>query len=265
MPDAVAEYAQHRTATDRWALARFVVPLTRWNELRSSIDGVHNDGEPWPVSLVAGPTDFDRIADTRQESRLSVQAVECKVSAADDVSTAGRIIALGMELFVEPAQLSAFDDIAPHIARVGAYAKIRTGGVTPDAFPSPQQVLNFVLSCKEAGIRFKATAGLHHAVRGEYRLTYEPAAPTGEMFGFLNVVVAAALVWHNRSRASALAVLEERSMDEFTFTDDGIAWRDERFSLAELDDVRSRFFAGFGSCSFREPMAEIGLEARPRA
>ena len=53
-------------------------------------------------------------------------------------------------------------------------------------------------------------------------------------------------------------------MDAFVFTDDGLAWRDERLSTAEIDDVRSRFFAGFGSCSFREPMAEIGVEAHPR-
>ena len=53
-------------------------------------------------------------------------------------------------------------------------------------------------------------------------------------------------------------------MEAFVFTDDGLAWRDERLSAAQIDDARSRFFTGFGSCSFREPMAEIGLEAQPR-
>ena len=264
MPDAVAEYADHRKATDGWALARFVVPLARWNELRACLNGMADDS-PWPVSLVAAPVDFDRIADTRQESRLVVQAVECKAATADDVTTAARIISLGMELFVEPIDLAAFADLAPLLAQLGASAKIRTGGVTVDAFPSPQQVVDFMVSCRSAQIRFKATAGLHHAVRGEYRLTYEPRAPRGEMFGFLNVAVAAALIWHHRNAAVALAALEERSMDAFAFTDEGLAWRDVRLSLAELDEVRARFFSGFGSCSYREPMAEIGLDARQRA
>ena len=264
MQDAVAEYGAHLETPDRWALGRFVVPISRWDELRSFLIDAPTSAAPWPVSLVATASDFDRIEKTRQESRLVVQAVECKAATSDEVVSAARISSLGLELFVEPTNLSTFGELVPVIAEVGASAKIRTGGVTVDAFPSPTQVLNFLVSCRQAGIRFKATAGLHHAVRGEYRLTYEPAPPMGEMFGFLNVAVAAALVWHGRNPVVALAALEERSMDAFVFTDDGLAWRDERLSAAEIDDVRSRFFAGFGSCSFREPMAEIGVEAHPR-
>ena len=241
-----------------------MVPLARWSELRSCLTDVPSNASSWPVSLVAAPVDFDRIESTQQESRLVVQAVECKAANGDDVSSAARITSLGMELFIEPTDLSTFGALAPLLAQAGASAKIRTGGVTVDAFPSPKQVLDFLVACREAGIRFKATAGLHHAVRGEYRLTYEPAPPMGEMFGFLNVAVAAALVWHGRNPDLALAALEERSMDAFVFTDDGLAWRGERLSAAEIDDARSRFFTGFGSCSFREPMAEIGLEAQPR-
>jgi hypothetical protein len=264
MHDAVAEYRAHEEGPERWALGRFVVPLARWSELRSCLTDAPTSAAPWPVSLVAAAVDFDRIENTREESRLVVQAVECKAANGDDVSAAARITSLGVELFVEPTDLAGFSALAPLIANAGVSAKIRTGGVTVDAFPSPKQVLDFLVACREAGIRFKATAGLHHAVRGEYRLTYEAAPPMGEMFGFLNVAVAAALVWHDRSAAAALAALEERSMDAFVFTDDGLAWRGERLSTAEIDDARSRFFTGFGSCSFHEPMAEIGLEAQPR-
>ena len=264
MQEAVAEYRTHAEAAERWALGRFVVPLARWNELRSSLTDTPTSAAPWPVSLVMAAVDFDRVENTRQESRLVVQAVECKAATGDDVSSAARITSLGLELFIEPTDLATFGALAPRLAEVGAAAKIRTGGVTVDAFPSPKQVLDFLVACRAAGIRFKATAGLHHAVRGEYRLTYEPAPPMGEMFGFLNVAVAAALLWHGRNPAVALAALEERSMDAFVFTDDGLAWRGEHLSAAEIDDARSRFFTGFGSCSFREPMAEIGLEAQPR-
>ena len=264
MHEAVAEYREHLNAPDRWALGRFVLPLARWSEFRSCLTDAPTNLRPWPVSIVVAPLDLDRIEPVRQEPRVALQSVECKAAIGDDLSSAARITSAGMELFVEPTDLATFGALAPLLARIGASAKIRTGGVTPDAFPSPKQVLDFLVECRDAGIRFKATAGLHHAVRGQYRLTYEPEPPVGEMFGFLNVAVAAALVWNGRDRVVALGALEERSMDAFVFTDEGVAWRGERLSVAEIDDARSRFFTGFGSCSFREPMAETGLEAEPR-
>jgi len=144
-------------------------------------------------------------------------------------------------------------------------AKIRTGGVTRDDFPQTRDIIRFVRTCMAANVPFKATAGLHHAVRGEYRLTYEPVPPTGVMFGFLNVALAAALLWFGRDDDIVLAALEERSPASIELTDAGVSWRNERLTIAQLDEVRSEFFVGFGSCSFREPMAEIGLEALPRA
>ena len=194
-----------------------------------------------------------------------VEAVECKAESGPEAARAGALVASGFEVFVEPSKTADFPAIAAELARSGAAAKIRTGGVTADAFPAGREVLAFLRTCREARIRFKATAGLHHAVRGEYRLTYEPSPPDGLMFGFLNVAMAAAFLWFGRDDAIVIDVLEERSIDAFGFTDDGASWRNERLTQTQLEEVRALFFAGFGSCSFREPMAEIGLEALPRA
>jgi hypothetical protein len=151
------------------------------------------------------------------------------------------------------------------VRRAGASAKIRTGGVTADAFPPAGDVLSFLRACRRARLRFKATAGLHHAIRGEYRLTYEPSAPQGTMYGFLNIAMAAAFHWFDRDDATVLAVLEEREQDAFEFTDAGGSWRNKRLTRDQLYEVRREFFVGFGSCSFSEPMAEVGLQPVPRA
>lgn len=219
----------------------------------------------WPVSLLAAPGDAGRVRELMTgTSRAKIEAVECKATSAADATDAGQLVRLGVDVFVE-VPMAGLDAMAAALARAGAAAKIRTGGVSADAFPTPRQVLEFLRACRNAGIRFKATAGLHHAVRGEYRLTYEPDPPTGTMFGFLNVAVAAALLWFGRSDEIVLQVLEERSAGAFVFTDSGAAWREERLTMRELDEVRASFFVGFGSCSYREPMAEIGLEAESRA
>jgi len=265
MADAVAEYSRHRAATDSWALGRFVVSLSRGAEFSHEAAVLAVNGTPWPVSLVASLSDCATIADLRWYTRnYVIEAAELKAGGIPEVAHATALA--GLQVFIEPgAGVEDLDAFAAAVARVDAAAKIRTGGVTADAFPTPRQVLDFLRACRNARIRFKATAGLHHAIRGNYRLTYEPVPPTGLMFGFLNVAIAAALLWFGRSDDVVLEVLDERSMAAFEFTDSGLAWRDERLTKRELDEVRASFFAGFGSCSFREPMAEIGLEAVPRA
>ena len=90
------------------------------------------------------------------------------------------------------------------IARRGGRAKMRTGGVTAEAFPTAAQVLRFLRACTEARVPFKATAGLHHPLRAEYRLTYAPDSPRGTMFGFLNVFLTAVLLRHGLSDKDAL-------------------------------------------------------------
>jgi hypothetical protein len=218
------------------------------------------------VSLVALPVESSVVRQVMgSDDRLLVEAVEARASSPDEAGTAASLTAMGVDVYVEPANLTLFDAIAPVLAHERAAAKIRTGGVTASAIPSPKEVASFLDSCRRHGLRFKATAGLHHALRGEYRLTYEPSPPTGVMFGFLNVLVAAALTWFDRGVTVAEAALEERASEAFDFSDAGLSWRDVRLTTQQLDEVRTEFFVGFGSCSFREPMEELGLEAVPPA
>lgn len=266
MADAVMEYEQHREAPDSWALGRFVVPFSRWGEFETVLRSRPRPEPPWPISLLAAPADADRIRSVATDgSRAIVRALECKADSLDDAAKAAALVRPGVEVFVELGTTTGLDAMAAELARIGAAAKIRTGGVTAGAFPGAHQVLAFIRACRTARIRFKATAGLHHAVRGEYRLTYEPEPPTGVMFGFLNVAMGAALHWFGRGDDVVLQVLEERSPEAFEFSDAAASWRNERLSRREVDEVRAAFFVGFGSCSFLEPMAEIGLEAVPRA
>jgi hypothetical protein len=261
MADAVAEYARHRLAPDNWALGRFVVPLARWTELEAAAPQ-----EPWPVSVLAAPSDAPRIREIIDgtDYGLEIEAVECKAASPAEALSALDLVQIGTDVYVEFAPSGDLSAMTTALRRAGAAAKIRTGGVTPDSFPAARDVLSFLRACRGARIRFKATAGLHHAVRGEYRLTYEPAAPVGTMYGFLNIAMAAAFHWFDRDDDTVLAVLEERSADAFEFTDAGGSWRNKRLTRDQLYEVRREFFVGFGSCSFSEPMAEVGLQAVPR-
>jgi hypothetical protein len=264
--EAAAEFATHRAAPGRWALGRFVLPLARWDELASWVRSQRPTDLPWAVSVLSSPTDGSQLHGAGARTpELRIASVECRASSPDEAQQAAQLVLSGVEVYVEPASLASFDGIAGTLSGTGAAAKIRTGGVTADAFPSPASIVRFLRICKSAGLRFKATAGLHHAVRGAYRLTYEPSAPRGEMFGFLNIAVAAALVWLERDDTVVFEVLEEGSLASFDFTDAGLSWNGQEVTLPQLEEVRSRFFVGFGSCSFREPMADLGVDSMAAA
>jgi hypothetical protein len=211
MQDAVRNYARYREGEYAWALGRFVVPRARVREV---------------------PKEFP----------LSILGVdEVKATTAEEIG------AFPPGVYVEIADVSLLDAIARH----GLRAKIRTGGITADAFPAIGDVAGFLRECKRKGVAFKATAGLHHPLRCVKPLTYEPDAPTGTMHGFLNVFLAAALLEH------AEAVLGETDPGAFVFDDDGASWRGHRVTTEALRTMRRDFATSFGSCSFEEPIGDL--------
>jgi hypothetical protein len=116
-------------------------------------------------------------------------------------------------------------------------------------------------------VPFKATAGLHHPLRAEYRLTYAPDSASGVMFGFLNLFLATSFLQTGMSQDQASRVLEETSPQVLQVDDGWISWRAHRLGLEVLRDVRENVLHSFGSCSFTEPIGELeGLHLlQPRA
>jgi len=216
MQDAVRNYARYREGAHAWALGRFVVPADRAGEVPSE----------FPLSILG----IDEV----------------KAASVEDVDRIARAAA-GRTVYVEITDLSLLDAIGRH----GLRAKIRTGGVTEDAFPDIANVAAFLRACREKGVAFKATAGLHHPLRCVRALTYEPGSATGTMHGFLNVFLAAAMT----DRAEE--ILAEQDPSVFHFDDDGASWRDARVSTDDLIAMRRDFATSFGSCSFEEPIRDL--------
>lgn len=136
----------------------------------------------------------------------------------------------------------------------GCFAKIRTGGVKPEAIPSPKDVAAFIEACAERRLPFKATAGLHHPIRAEYALTYEADAPRAVMHGFLNVLMAAAFAWQGEKNIEA--IIAETDASAFSFGDEA-KWRGLSLSADAVKDMRHNFMHSIGSCSFDEPVHEL--------
>lgn len=284
MQPAVEAFARTRMGEDEWILGRFICPASRLREFSKAaavmMPGTHatsgyrehaDNMEPWRVSvLIDGPLkgDLETIAwfnghhDREDNGRAVADAIELKVPAASEIDPAIEAIPDELFPFFEvPAELVTKGDCRGFIAALAgnaAAAKIRTGGVTPDAFPTPFQVAQFITACVGARVPFKATAGLHHPIRATYPLTYDKEPPRGMMHGFLNVFLAAAMSsGHHIEATKAGAILEERDAGNFHFTPEGVRWRDLFLETTDLAECREAFALSYGSCSFDEPVGEM--------
>ena len=129
--------------------------------------------------------------------------------------------------------------------------KLRTGGVTADAFPTSAQIARALVAAATHQLPIKFTAGLHHPIR-QFREEVKT-----KMQGFLNVLGAAVLAAeHQWDADQAVTMLEDEDPRSFSFTDDFFAWRDWKIDTERLQH-RRKFVRSFGSCSFDEPREDL--------
>lgn len=233
MKQAVDNYQRYRVSPESWMLARFVVPVARLDELEANLHG--------PAPLCSALIGADLEADLARIARspLPVDTIELKAATADQIDSAMRRIPPHITPYIEITDTA----LIPSIKAAGARAKIRTGGVTPDAFPSSETVARFIETCARHETPFKATAGLHHPLRCYRPLTYSADGPSGWMYGFLNVFIAATLA--RLGRGPIEPVLGSETFDDHGLTADDFA------------ATRRDFAISFGSCSFEEPVEDL--------
>jgi len=223
LPLAIVEerYRGFRASPESWMLRRLVLPASRLAEARIAAE--------WKVALIV-----------EEASGALPPQVEC-------LETKGLDVESSLPVYYE----------APVSAIFRGFAKVRTGGLTPDAIPSADQLARFLCEAAQRKLPFKATAGLHHPVRSERALTYAPDSPRAAVHGFLNVFAAATMAWHGMEQARVAALLEERDAAALEFGDDALVWHGCRVAVDQIRAARRDFAHGFGSCSFEEPVSEL--------
>jgi hypothetical protein len=197
--EALEEDRRARASDESWILARLAWPASQLGELGD---------EDRELTVIV---DGSLVNDSR------IAAVETRVLPAEaDIAP---------EVYVEGGDLN-------ELARRGLRAKIRCGG---ERVPSIDELADFVRGCRERHLSFKATAGLHHAVRRD------------GAHGFLNLLAAAVF------DEEALA---EEDTDAFRLEEHAFIWRNRLAGPIEIQLARELFVA-FGSCSFFEPVDEL--------
>jgi hypothetical protein len=260
MEEATRCYASHLASPEAWMLGRFVVPVKRLSEFADvAMPFAARSSEAWRVSALVGAGAEDAGASIRtfnstHRGQFLVDVIECRAVEPGTVASSIGALPGELRIFVELPLLDDPRAMLNEIRAAGAWAKIRTGGVTSDAFPASREVGRFIARAAELFVPFKATAGLHHPVCGDYPLTYEDDSPRGRMFGFLNIF-AAAVFAHARVHERLLAeIVNEDDPAAFQFGGDFLVWRDQVATTKQIASARSSLGLAFGSCSFQEPV-----------
>jgi len=268
MRAAVEQYESHRRGPYHWMLGRFIVPVARLAELEAAVQGLCAAGEqrPWRLSALGGEDlgrdgelieAFNRPHAAPTEGRAVIDTIEFRAGSVAEIESALRSVPETLVAYVEIPINQDPSALVRALAARGGRAKVRTGGITGDAFPAADELARFLGVCAAARLPFKATAGLHHPLRTEARLTYEPGSPSATMFGFLNLFLGAAFARSGLPADQLIKLLEERSAEAIRFVDDGVSWNGHRLGTADLAATRLSGATAFGSCSFEEPVNDL--------
>ncbi len=260
MEPAVHEYVEHLGTDESWMLGRFVVPAARREELLQALPSPEVTLE---LSVLA------RAASLREDATaLPAGAFEILLPeelVIDEASAAVGIGALRATLesvglaerpvFLESPAAESIPTVVRGIACAGLEGvgfKLRTGGLEASAFPSSEQVAAALIACRDGGVAFKATAGLHHPVR-----RWDDGVGTS-MHGFFNVFGGAVLALeHGLGEADLVRVLDDEDPASWRFDDEQLAWRGLAVPTASVRKARQTLAVSFGSCSFDEPRDDL--------
>ncbi|MFQ5568180.1 MAG: hypothetical protein ACE5G0_00810 [Rhodothermales bacterium] len=288
LDEAIHHYARYRGEPDAWMLARFVIPVRRLEAL-TPYSGLFAEHPPFRFTVLGtgGPdteaflsafrSDLETIRAFHQRypGQVRVDGMEVRLPATlpgtdtdtiraflDAVRRLAAPVHPGLDLFFEAPLNDALRQHAPaileamashnrdHGERVGF--KMRTGGLMPEAFPAPEHLAFAILACLKAGVRFKATAGLHHPVRCYHE------SVRAHMYGFFNLFGGAVLAaTHHFDEATLRTLLLDDNAAHFHFHDDAFVWNGYSASLNAIRRVRTEYAISFGSCSFDEPREDL--------
>jgi hypothetical protein len=271
---ALRNQAQYVRDPDAWMLGAFVLPVEKFDAAVGNLS-LFDQEHPLLISALGAKTtnagEFiaalkiaaDKIRSFSAQHVPLVSIRQLEMILPHDVGPSSlakaRSVLEGLKLqaFWETPVDSAEKTIAllaEHNSTAGARSfgyKLRTGGVTAEAFPASPQIARALVAVAKQRVPIKFTAGLHHPIR-QFRNEVKT-----RMHGFLNVLGAAVLAaeyqWDEEETSK---MLEDGNATSFSFNGDSFAWREWKIATDQIK-ARRKLVTSFGSCSFDEPREDL--------
>lgn len=227
MADALSAHERARVSRYGGLVGPFLCPLQRLEELHACVAS----GLPQPEALGV-IISHDDLRTPRSFMQPGVVQVEAPLGTRLPPETRRA------RRFLELPSHDDVDRALDTVVRAGAMAKLRCGGVAPDAVPAPQRVADILVACARHGVSLKATAGLHQPFPHQ-----DPASGVLQ-HGFVNLLAAASAAMLGATADQVTDIL--RSPEE-----------DGARVIAQVDRRGRDLLVAIGTCSIDEPVAAL--------
>lgn len=240
---AVPAYDRHRHASYNDLVGSFVLAAKNLGALAPLV-AEHAPGS-FDLSMTVPLPQIESALETADAiPAVRLSSLEVAIpddAAADDVVPALETALAGRDLpaFVEIPRDHRRPALITALSGTAYLAKLRTGGVRADLYPDEKELAEAVVALARASVPFKATAGLHHALRNT-----DPE--TGfEQHGFLNLLVGADAAVAGAAVEDVVYLLAERDPQRVLDV------------VLHLDAGGRHMFRCLGTCSITEPTEEL--------
>ena len=241
LPEAVRAHQQHRSS---W-YADLVGPLVLSPSALTQIGRLVTS----PIDVAVTVPSPDAAATVLADEFPGIRIVALEVAVPDDFRVGAVVPAVDAALselggtrralggdptvYVEVPRDARRDALIEELAGTSYRAKLRTGGVSADLYPGDAELARAVHALVLADVPFKATAGLHHALRNT-----DPE--TGfEQHGFVNLLAATAAATDGADTDELAVLLAARQVRHLP------------------EPPTTCLLGSIGTCSIAEPIDEL--------
>ena len=265
LDEAIDDYVMHLKGENSWMLGRFIIPLSKLNQLDRFVPlfdeigalelaVLGNWGNSNDEYLSNISKDMSQISDYRNKhsGKVRIGVYECKLPSnspsketmkkATDLLNQNKLSHyhefpelpdVGINYSTDEDESSWDEEILPVVSMIaeleGAGIKLRCGGIVKEAFPTVEQIAAMIQTCALIGIPMKCTAGLHHPIR-HFAEEYD-----AYMHGFINTFGAGVFTSNfpnpensqEKFRMFTLLshLIGDQAADNFDFGDGGMIWK----------------------------------------
>jgi hypothetical protein len=251
LAEALKRYATYQNSAKAFILGRFIIPLAKVDELvpyRSLFKK--------KLSLAVVTKNLDRLEriDTFNKEHAEWASIDVlEVAYLKGKAEISVLEKLNIQVYCEFPKKEREEGIEVIVAsNADLSVKMRCGGVVAELFPSVDEVVSLILSCRNKGLKMKFTAGLHHPIRH-----YDDSIGC-KMHGFVNIFSGGMIAHvHDLESEQLSAIISDEEPTNFTFDGAGFSWKGKQVTWVQVEALRKSSFSSYGSCSFEEPIDDL--------